>query len=336
MKSRTSAPKIERLAARPENFPGALLLYGSADESLEEASLRLAASLLCPGDDPDRRCESCRRVLHGFHPDFLTVEPEGVAIRVDRVREAIAFGMGRPYESSRRVVRISRAELAGVESANALLKSLEEPGASLHWILTTTRRESLLPTVLSRCLAVAVGSPSREERAAAWRSRGFDPDEALDLAAVMPDASEDGARETLEEMRRFRSDALEALRAGLEGGKLAPLLLLAERLGRAEDGEIALLGGLLADGAMLAAGIPGELVSNRAVAGPLLEIGRRAGRAALERAALAAADVPADSRRGNRRLHFEKALIELWLARDTGAFGSPVPLPGRETGHSID
>ncbi|MEO8349912.1 MAG: hypothetical protein ABI610_13475 [Acidobacteriota bacterium] len=310
-----ASPLIKRLASHPENFPGALLLSGSAEGSLEEASLLLAASLLCPGDDPDRRCESCRRVLHGFHPDLLTVEPEGVQIRVDRVREAISFGMGRPYESRRRVVRISRAELAGVEAANALLKSLEEPGASLHWILTTTRPESLLPTVRSRCLAIAVASPSRDEQAAAWQSRGFDPEEAADLALLAP-ASEERAREILEEMRQVRSDSVEALRSGLESGKLAPLILLAERLGHAENGEIALFGSLLADAALLAAAIPVELVRHRAVAGPLMEIGRRAGRAALERAALAAADVPADTRRGNRRLHFEKALIELWLTRE--------------------
>lgn len=314
MRSAQSTPLIERLAARPERFPGALLLYGSSESALDRTSLELAASLLCPGDDPEHRCESCRRVLHAFHPDFSTVEPEGVQIRVDRVREAIAFGMGRPYESARRVVRISRAELAGVEAANALLKSLEEPGAHLHWILTTTRRESILPTIRSRCLAIGVAAPTREERAAEWRARGFEPEEAADRAILAADGL-GGTEEQLEEVRRFRSDAVEALRAGLEGGKLAPLVLLAERLGRAEDEEVALFGALLADAALLAAGIPAELVRHRAVAGPLREVGRRAGRAALERAALLSADVPADTRRGNRRLHFEKALIELWLAR---------------------
>ncbi|HVE65091.1 MAG TPA: hypothetical protein VNC59_00810 [Thermoanaerobaculia bacterium] len=308
------SPLIERLASRPESFPGALILPGAAEGALEEESLLLAASLLCPGDDPDRTCESCRRVLHAFHPDLLTVLPEGVQIRVDRIREAIAFGMGRPYESRRRVVRISRAELAGVEAANALLKSLEEPGASLHWILTTTRPESLLPTVRSRCLAVTVASPSRDEQAAAWRARGLDPEEAADLS-LLAASSDEEARESLEEMRRFRSETLEALRAGLQSGKLAPLVLLAERLGRAEAGEVALFGALMADGALLAAGIPAELVKHRAIAGALADVSRCVGREALERAALATADVPADSRRGNRRLHFEKALIELWLAR---------------------
>lgn len=316
MKSALSSPLIERLASRPESFPGALILHGSSEESLERESLLLAASLLCPGDDPTRQCESCRRVLNTFHPDLLTVEPEGVQIRVDRVREAIGFGMGKPYESRRRVVRISRAELAGVEAANALLKSLEEPGASLHWILTTTRPESLLPTVRSRCLAVAVPSPSRDEKAAAWRARGFDAEDAADLS-LLGASSDEEAREMLEEMRRFRSEAVEALRAGLEGGKLAPLVLLAERLGRAEAEDVALFGALMGDAALLAAGIPAELVRHRAIAGPLREVAERVGREALERAALAAADVPADTRRGNRRLHFEKALIDLWLARTT-------------------
>jgi hypothetical protein len=316
LKSVPPTPLSERLASHPESFPGALLLHGPSAEALERASLDLAAALLCPGGDPDRACESCRRVLHAFHPDLTTDEPEGVQILVDRVREAIAFGMGKPYESARRVVRISRAELAGVEAANALLKSLEEPGAHLHWILTTTRRESLLPTIRSRCLAVAVGTSTRDARVALWLSRGFDPDEAADLALI-PDGPEDDARTRLEEMRRFRADSIAALSAGLESGKLAPLVLLAEGLGRAEDEEVALFGSLLADAALLDAGIPAELIRHRAVAGSLAEVGRRAGSRALERAALAAADAPADTRRGNRRLHFEKALIELWSARES-------------------
>jgi len=62
---------IERLAATPETFPGALLLTGSSDAALEQETRRLAARLLCPGDDPDLRCGSCRRVFSGLHPDFL-------------------------------------------------------------------------------------------------------------------------------------------------------------------------------------------------------------------------------------------------------------------------
>jgi len=304
---------LERLRRGGGRFPGTLLLYGASERALDEVSLALATSLLCPGDDPERSCQSCRRALHGFHPDLLPVEPEGVQIRVDRVREAISFGAGKPYESARRVVRIRRAELLGLEAANALLKSLEEPGAQVHWILTTSRPESLLATIRSRCLAVPVAAPGRSDRVSAWKSRGFRDEDAADLAVLDPEIEDDAAIR-LEEFRQFRSEAVEALSAGIVDGKLATLLLLAEKLGRAQENELTLFIGLLADAALLDAGISGDLLTQRAVAGPLSRIGRRLGSAALARAVEAAADFPPDNRRGNRRLHFEKVLIELWLA----------------------
>ncbi len=238
--------------------------------------------------------------------------------RVDRVREAIAFGVGRPYESARRVVRIRRAELLGLEAANALLKSLEEPGSKLHWILTTTRPESLLPTIRSRCLAVSVASPSADERARAWRERGFPEEDSGDLAIFVSE-TEESPKERLEVMRRFRSEAVDALTAGISERKLAALVLLADRLGRAEVEALALFLELLADAALLAAGVSTELVRHRAVAAPLSEIASALGSASLEKAATLAADYPPDTRRGNRRLHFEKVMLELWLA----APGSP-------------
>jgi len=158
---------LDAIAADPETFPGALLLTGSSEPALETESLRLAARLLCPDDDAHAAapCGSCRRVLAGIHPDLLTIEPEGVQIKIDRVREALTFGAGRPYESSRRVVRILRADLLGLEAANALLKSLEEPGERMRWILTTARPESLPTTVRSRCAASRCGTGSPAARA---------------------------------------------------------------------------------------------------------------------------------------------------------------------------
>ena len=44
--------RLDALAGAPETFPGALLLTGSSEAALERESLRLAARLLCPDDDP--------------------------------------------------------------------------------------------------------------------------------------------------------------------------------------------------------------------------------------------------------------------------------------------
>jgi DNA polymerase-3 subunit delta' len=241
-----------------------------------------------------------------------------VQIKVDRVRQALAFAAGRPYESARRVALVLRAELLGVEAANALLKSLEEPGAHLHWILATSRPESLLPTILSRCAAAVVPAFSRAERTAFWTVRGFSEDEAADLA-LFAGETETEPKERLAAFRELRTKILAALDAGLAGSP-APLLLLAEDLGRADSEGVGLLAEILADAAISAAASPSpsplpDRIRHRAVAGPIGDLSRRRSSRALQRAAVAAVDAPADTRRGNRRLHFEALLLDLMQAR---------------------
>jgi hypothetical protein len=300
---------LERLSQTPQRFPGALLLSGPSEAALDAAARSLSASLLCPGDDPDHRCESCRRAGAGLHPDLFRTEPEGVQIRVDRVREALAFGAGRPYEAARRVVVVPRAEMLGVEAANALLKSLEEPGARLHWILTTTRPEALLPTIRSRCAAAILPRPSAADREAMWRGRGFPAEQAADLAVL---AGEDEAAPDAPALAALRLEIAAALEAGLCEASLPALLLLAEVAAGREEAASRLTAELLADAALAASGA-GELVRHRAMSGRLSRVARKVSGDALRTAALRAAEPPADSRRGNRRLHFESLLIDLYL-----------------------
>ena len=305
----TGSATLERLAGSPERFPGALLLSGPSVITLEAAARRLAAALLCPGGDPQRRCESCRRAGAGLHPDLLRVEPEGVQIRVDRVREALLFGAGRPYEAGLRVIVVSHAEMLGDEAAHALLKSLEEPGERLRWILTTTRPEALLTTIRSRCVAAALPQPSAAERASAWRERGFSPEDAADLAQLAE--SEDEAAPDLPALRALRVQIASALEAGLVERRLPALLLLADLVGARAQAAARLLSEELADAALVASGA-GDFVRHQALSGKFAELARRVSAEALRRAALKAADPPPDSRRGNRRHHFEALLIALW------------------------
>lgn len=304
---------LERLAGDPERFPGALLLCGPSEAALERGSRRLAARLLCPEDDPEARCGSCRRAEAGLHPDLLTVEPEGVQIRVDRVREALVFGAGRPYEAPRRVARILRADQLGVEGANALLKSLEEPGQRFRWILATARPELLLSTVRSRCTLATLPAPDLAERRRAWTERGFSEADAADLVLFSDEDDPDPASR-LAAGRALRQTAVAALEEGLAGGRLAPLLLLADACSSLERSDARLLSELLADAALSAQAPASDAIRHRAVAGKLAELARRAGVRAFAEAAIAAADAPPDNRRGNRRMHYEKLLVGLYAA----------------------
>jgi hypothetical protein len=117
------------------------------------------------------------------------------------------------------------------------------------------------------------------------------------------------------------------------------LLLLADRLGRADTSDSRLLAELLADAAVAAMG-GGEVVRHRGVAGATSEIGRRLPFDAIRRAALKAADAPPDTRRGNRRLHFEHLLIQLYLsagcARGAAANRSTNACPARANGKNLE
>jgi DNA polymerase III subunit delta' len=306
----TASALLERLAGRPESFPGSLLLTSTSEKRLKTEARRLAAILLRSGEETEELHDSSRRALAGIHPDLSVVEPQGVQIRIDSIREAIAFGAGKPYEAPRRVAVVQNAEQLGLEAANALLKSLEEPGKFFHWILTTARPEALLPTVRSRCVTVALARESRAERAAAWVSRGFSEEDAAELAGLQPETEED-APARLEESRKWRTDLLLALETGISQRRVAPLLLLAEALAHAEPGAARVFSEILADAAVVASGSSSERPRHRAVAGGIHDLARRLTPEALARAALKAADAPADSRRGNKRLHYESLLLEL-------------------------
>jgi len=320
----TTTALLDRLASRAERFPGAVLLVGPSLMAIEREARAIAARLLCASSGerhPSSECDTCRRTAAARHPDLLVLEPEGVSIKIDRVRDALAFAAGRPYEARRRVVLLFRAEKLDPPSANALLKALEEPGAYVHWILATTRPESLLPTVLSRCVKIPVPPPARSERAAQWRGIGLSEEDADELARLREseEAQQDGeakaeAEERLAVFRERRERVVQALHAGLTGNRPAPLVMLADELGRQESPHPELLAEVLADAALAAAG-SGERMRHRGLAGPIAEIGRSRPGEALQAAAIRAADAPSDSRRGNRRLHFESLLLTLLLSR---------------------
>src|SRR5260221_308458 len=96
-----------------------LSLTAASQARLAEEAVSIAATLLCHGHDNVTRCTECRRVFANSHPDFMRVEPDGVQIKVERVREALRFAVGRPYEAPCRVAWIDSADHLGEAAANA-------------------------------------------------------------------------------------------------------------------------------------------------------------------------------------------------------------------------
>ena len=106
---------------------------------------------------PCGQCVSCRKITSGNHPDVLHIQPQGNLIRIDQIRALGRTLAMKPYEARYRVVMISDGHRMNPESANALLKMLEEPPEQTLLVLTASETADLLPTVVSRCQLV----PSR-------------------------------------------------------------------------------------------------------------------------------------------------------------------------------
>lgn len=145
-------------------------LFSGADlEVLEGLSRTLAKVLNCerpvtaPGGraiDSCDQCLTCRKVESANHPDVLWVRPESKTrvIQIDQIRELSREMNLKPCEARRKVAVVVAADRLNVQSANAFLKTLEEPPASAVLILLTTEPQRLLETILSRCLRVNFGS----------------------------------------------------------------------------------------------------------------------------------------------------------------------------------
>jgi DNA polymerase III subunit delta' len=96
------------------------------------------------------------------HPDVRWIVPEGAGeqISVDAVRATAEFAVRTPQIAARKAAVITRADAMNAHSANALLKTLEEPPVDSYLILVTDSLRDLLPTLRSRCRLVPVRPPT--------------------------------------------------------------------------------------------------------------------------------------------------------------------------------
>ncbi|GAA5187826.1 DNA polymerase III subunit delta' [Ferrimonas gelatinilytica] len=136
----------------------ALLLQGEEGLGKGRLAAEMAANLLCEQGIHCGRCKGCRLLQSGHHPDHILIQPEGLQIKVDTVRALIATLTGTAHQGGSRVVVIEQAERLNGASANALLKTLEEPMPGVYLILVSAIPSALPATIVSRCQRLNVPS----------------------------------------------------------------------------------------------------------------------------------------------------------------------------------
>lgn len=137
-----------------ERVGQAYLFTGPAGSNKTLAAYAFAQAIICP-ERGCGTCDVCKRVLRRRHPDVRYFAPEGQGgYLVGQVREIVGDVDMAPIQASKKIYIIDRVDLLGVQAANAFLKTLEEPPADVVLILLGRTRESVLPTIVSRCQVV--------------------------------------------------------------------------------------------------------------------------------------------------------------------------------------
>lgn len=138
---------------------------------------------------PCGRCNSCRKIESGNHPDIILLKPSGPLIRIGQIRDLCGTLAMKPYEARLRVVIISDAQVMNPSAGNALLKMLEEPPDRTILILTALQTSDLLPTILSRCQHIRFNPVSRKNlESLLIQKHRANPDEAK-IIAIMANGS---------------------------------------------------------------------------------------------------------------------------------------------------
>tara|TARA_R110000751_G_scaffold91266_3_gene179049 strand:- start:256281 stop:257168 length:888 start_codon:yes stop_codon:yes gene_type:complete len=173
----------DRIAANKLHH--ALLIQGPSGLGKASFSLQLAQLLLCSARQDGNacgRCQSCLLNAASNHPDLHMVESDK-QIGVDQIRDAIKKLVSSAHLSGAKVLIIYSAHTMTESSANALLKTLEEPTANTFLLLTTDKPERILPTIRSRCEKLALPLPDLNTTMA-WVKTQINADVDINLAKL--------------------------------------------------------------------------------------------------------------------------------------------------------
>lgn len=149
-----------------DRMPHSLLLAGPSEIGKCHFARAFAQRMLCRSSDAGYGCgvcKACHLMAAGTHPDWSVLEPEAVgkAIKIDAIRALESLATTTAQQSGWRIILIQPAEAMNTNAANALLKTLEEPGAKTLLMLVSHNTSGLLATVRSRCRVLPFTVPSK-------------------------------------------------------------------------------------------------------------------------------------------------------------------------------
>jgi len=244
VRAQDGAIRALRRAREHGRVASAYLFDGPSGVGKERTAVAFATDVVAGGD-----LHVADRIESGSHPDVRVFRPrdEGKRnIQVEVLRsEILPLAQFAPFEAASTFFIFPEADVSfpvfQPEAANALLKTLEEPRPNVHFILTSERPDSLLPTIRSRCQRIRFARLPHSVLRDILQSEGAPQESiapAIALSAGRADVAlalaRDGAVDALIELVISVDDAVRGSGPGV-------LVELSEQLARRDDLELALL-----------------------------------------------------------------------------------------------
>lgn len=145
-------------ARKHSHLPHAILLFGDKNAPVKDVASFLAKSLRCNKDIlACDNCSGCQEYDESKTADFYIIDGSSTIIKKDEINDlSDNFVLKSKDEKQAGLYLIYEIANITGPAANALLKFLEEPPEGVQAILTTTVREKVLPTILSRVVSLRV------------------------------------------------------------------------------------------------------------------------------------------------------------------------------------
>lgn len=215
-----------------QRIPHALLLTGAEGMGLLHFAEAFAQRLLCQQPDASGyacgQCQSCQLFMAKTHPDIKLLEPEeqGKQLRIDQVRELIEFVALKSFSNRVKIAILTPAEAMNRATANALLKTLEEPPEQSMLLLLSHRPERLPITIRSRCQRIEF-KPDISEATQQWlKEQGLETDYPVEQLLTLADGGplkviDMLEEQTLEKRKQLIQDLCSMSAAGTDPVRLA-------------------------------------------------------------------------------------------------------------------
>jgi DNA polymerase-3 subunit delta' len=166
--------------------------------------------------DSDIRIIQDQLRLKGENPFHQIQIPRANEIRINSIRELRRDAGLSAFASGWKVFIILDADKMNDEASNALLKTLEEPTQQTVLVLTTSKREKLLPTILSRCQPVKLDPLSAADIRDALITRYSVPEDQAQLVATLSNGNFSRALELLQaDLHERRNAVVDFVRTAL-------------------------------------------------------------------------------------------------------------------------